>query len=327
MRHVPAFALASLLSVSTLVSGCSLKSAPVAPLAGGGAASSLVGREGSMVADAFVPKRLYVVQPNAGVLVYKQAGTNQQPIKTLTSGLQQPEGVTVDTNGDLYVTNFRGQSVSIFKRGANTPYKTLNDPNEVPGNAVIDSTGTVYVCNYEGISGGTPGPPGSVSVYAGGATSPTSTLPAPFGHWVLWCGLDNKHNLYAGYTDNVSTSNVWEFPGGSGPGSSLGLKIGFPGQMNFNSKGNLVIADEKNSKADTFKLPGTNPVSSIATPSGGVVVGLTLNSKSTHLYLADYATGQVYEYSYPKGTLIDTITPNGGSGDITGLAADPAAPL
>jgi hypothetical protein len=327
MRHVPAFALASLFSISMFVSGCSLKSAPVAPLTGGGTASSVVGHDGSAGVDASVKSRLFVVQPNVGVLVYKQAGTNQQPIKTITSGLQQPEGVTVDTNGDLYVTNFRGQSVSIFKRGANTPYKTLNDPNEVPGNAVVDSTGTVYVCNYEEVNGGTAGPPGSVSVYAGGATSPTSTLAAPFGDWVLWCALDNNHNLFVGYTDLGSTSNVWEFPGASGPGSSLGLKIGFPGQMAFNSKGNLVVADELNSAADTFKLPGKHPASSIATPSGGTVVGMTLNAKSTHLYLADYATGQVYEYSYPKGTLIDTITPNGGSGDITGVAADPAAPL
>ncbi len=326
MRHVSAYALASLLSALMLVGGCSLKSSPVAQLPAGSTAPSIASRSSSAVGNTSVPARLYAVEPTVGVYVYKQSGTNQQPIRTLTSGLSQPEGVSVNTNGDVYVTDFRNSDILVYKRGATTPYKTLLDNNWVAGDAVVDSTGTVYVCNYEANTGGTVGPPGSVTVFAGGSTTPTSTLPAPKGDWVLWCGLDNNHNLYVGYTDNATDSNVWEFPGGTGPGASLGLKIGFPGQMVFNSKGELVIADERNSTADTFKLPGTRPIKTIATPAGGVVVGLTLNAKSSHLYLADNVTNQVYEYAYPKGTLIDTITAPGGFG-FTGIAADPAAPL
>jgi hypothetical protein len=65
----------------------------------------------------------------------------------------------------------------------------------------------------------------------------------------------------------------------------------------------------------------------IATPSGGTIVGLTLNAKSTHLWISDYATSAVYEYTYPKGTLIDTIVPPSSGDAPTGLAADPPAPL
>jgi DNA-binding beta-propeller fold protein YncE len=326
MRHVSALALATCLSFSTLVSGCSLKSSPVAAPPVGGAQSSVV-HAGSPVRDTYVLPKLYAVMATVGVYVYKQAGTNQQPTKTLTSGLHQPEGVTVNpANGDLYVTNYQGSSISVFKRGANKPYKTLNDPSAIPDNAVVDTSGTIYVCNYELEQNGTLGPPGNVAVYAAGATSPTSTLSGPSGDWILQCALDDNHNLYVGYTDNASTSNVWEFPGASGPGSSLGLKIGFPGEMEFNSKGNLVVADERNSKALTFKLPGTKPIGSIATPSGGVTVGMTLNAKSTKLFLSDFVTQQIYEYSYPKGTLLDTITPPGGN-NLIDVAADPAAPL
>lgn len=137
----------------------------------------------------------------------------------------------MNSNGDLYVANFTGQNVSVFKRGASVPYKTLNDPNEVPGDPVVDSNGTVYVCNYES-KNGTVGPPGNVAVYSGGAINPTSTLPAPNGDWILWCALDSAHNLYVGYTDNASDSNVVEFAGGAGTGKLLGLKIVSRGRCN-----------------------------------------------------------------------------------------------
>lgn len=317
---------AALISAAVVLGGCSARTLPSSFPAG--STSGGVEQLALLENQAVVRPRLYVSQASVGVLVYKQAGVNQSPVKTLTSGLSRPEGLFVNSNGDLYVANLAGQTVSVFKRGASVPYKTLNDPNEVPGDPVVDSDGTVYVCNYENRANGTVGPPGNVAVYAGGATNPTSTLPAPNGDWVLWCALDSAHNLYVGYTDNASDSNVEEFAGGSGAGKLLGLKIGFPGQMQFSGKGSLVIADERNYVVDTFKVPRTTPISSIKAPvSNPPIVGMALNLKSTHLYMSDYSTGQVYEFSYPQGVLIDTISPVGGVGDIEGLATDPPAPL
>jgi|SRR5579863_961180 len=326
MRQMRPFTLVASILVSSVVAGCSLKSTPVAPVPSLGV-QSVIRQDAHPANDAYVLPKLYVNQGTVGVLVYKQAGTDQAPIKILTNGLHQPEGEFVNSNGDLYVTNFQATSVSVFKRGANAPYKTLNDPGYIPGSAVVDSDGTVYVCNYENSS---PNPPGDIAVYAGGATSPTSSLPAPVsGDWVLWCALDGHHNLYVGYTnENSGGSNVAEYPGGAGTGQLLNLKIGFPGQMEFNSKGNLVAADELNYQIDTFKLPGTKPIGTITAPvTGPPIVGMTLNANSSHVYMADYNSGQVYEFAYPKGTLLDTITPSNGAFDLQGLAADPSAPL
>src|SRR5579872_4287473 len=206
MRRFHTLAIAALMPAVIVVGGCSTRSLPASsPFQ---ATSSKVDQVGLSGDQAKVPARLYVAQGSVGVLVYKQFGVNQSPIKTITSGLSRPEGLFVNTNGDLYVANLTGENVSVFKRGASVPYKTLNDPNEVAGSPVVDTDGTVYVCNYEGDSGGTLGPPGNVAVYSGGATNPTSTLPAPNGDWILWCALDSAHNLYVGYTDNATHSNV-----------------------------------------------------------------------------------------------------------------------
>ena len=309
-------------AASLLAAGCSLRSTPVAS-----PASALSRSPQSSHADshASILPKLYAVLTRTGVLVYKQAGTNQQPIKTLLTGYQ-PEGVSVAANGDLYVTNYTGANVSVFKRGGSKPYKTLKDMGWVPNNAVVDSDGTTYVCNYENSS---PNPPGDIAVYAPGATSPTSTLPTPVsGDWVLTCALDANHNLFVGYSNlNTGGSNVAEYVGGTGSPQLLNLNLSFPGQMEFDSKGDLVVADEAQAKLLTFKLPGTNPIRTIASPAGAPLVGMTFNATWSHVYLADYTSGDIYEMTYPKGTLIDTIAPLNGATQLTTVAADPPAPL
>jgi hypothetical protein len=97
--------------------------------------------------------------------------------------------------------------------------------------------------------------------------------------------------------------------------------------MEFNTKQNLVVADEAASTADFFKLPKTAPIKTIATPSGGTIVGLTLNARASHVWIADNALSAVYEFSYPAGVLLDTIAPPSSGGAPTGLAADPPTPL
>ena len=101
----------------------------------------------------------------------------------------------------------------------------------------------------------------------------------------------------------------------------------FPGQMDFDLKQNMVLADEAASTADTFKLPKGFLEKTIATPSGGTIVGLTLNARANHLWVADHGSSAVYEFAYPKGTLLDTITPPSTGGAPSGVAADPPAPL
>jgi len=323
MRYLAQVSAVAAFAAAFSITGCSLHgSAAPQPGRGSGAALSgpLVGSP-----DTGTTPILYVAQYGSNAIqIYDQAGTNQSPIGTLTSSLSGPWGLFVTGTEDLYVANLAGADVVIFHKGATSPYKTLSDPGELPVIAVVDSTGTVYVANNKTTRGG----PGSVSVYAGGSTTPTSRLTVPNNIEVLWCALNNHHNLFVGYYKTNHTNGLVKFVGGAGTAKSADVTIQFPGQMEFDSAQDLVFADENASTVNVYELPTKTPVAQYATPSGGTIVGLALTKRSANFYVSDYGTGAVYEFSYPAGVLVDTISTGlGTSSPPTGVATDPSAPL
>jgi hypothetical protein len=70
------------------------------------------------------------------------------PTGTLT-GLDDPYRMTFDTNGNLYVTNFGNNTVSVFAAGSTTPSATLTGMNG-PWAPVFDTSGNLYVGNLNG---------------------------------------------------------------------------------------------------------------------------------------------------------------------------------
>jgi sugar lactone lactonase YvrE len=268
---------------------------------------------------------LYVAQPGANtVLIYKQAGSGQSPSGSLTNDLSGPEGVFVAANHDLYVTDFNTSKIVVFKKGAKSPYKTLSDAGQEPEDPVVDTTGTVYVTNFQTTSQGA----GSISVYAGGSKKPTSKLKVPNNVDVLWCALDNAHNLYVGYF-STSGPALGKFKNGGGKLIAVSLNFQFAGGLKFDSTQDLLLADQSAGTLNVYELPKKNPTKVISTPSGGAVLGVAFNLAGKDVYLADATTGAVYEYSYPSGTLINTITKglNTTTGFPTGIATDPSAPF
>src|SRR5262249_41055469 len=87
------------------------------------------------------------------------------PIATL-AGLNGPRALAVDTLSNLYVTNFSGNSVSVFELGSTTPTATLVGVN-APDALGFDASGNLYVTNFFD---------NTISVFAPGRTTPTYLL-------------------------------------------------------------------------------------------------------------------------------------------------------
>jgi hypothetical protein len=313
--------LASVLAVC----GCSARSTSVpAPIPWDPSAMQAP-FDGLQASTANTVPLLYVAQPGANaVLIYKQSGTNQSPSGKLTAGLNSPEGVWVAANHDIYVTNFLASDIVVFKRGAKTAYKTLKDPGQEPEDPVVDTAGDVYVTNFQTSSQG----PGSVSVYAGGKTKPTSKLAVPNNTDVLWCALDNHHDLYVGYFGSSGPA-LGKFKNAKGNLIAVNANFQFPGGLQFDTTQDLLLADESLGTLDVFELPNPSPSQVISAPGGGSVTGVALNIAGKDVYLADSTNAAVYEFSYPAGALVDTITKglNASTGYPTGVATDPSAPF
>jgi DNA-binding beta-propeller fold protein YncE len=324
---MPRRALAALITVAVL-SGCSLRG----PLAGShgmdiarpSGSAVAPGRSPALAETAGAPL-LYVsnVESN-NIEIYKQAGTNQSPIATLSgSSFGGPVGLFVARNEDLYVANVQSSDVIVFKKGASTPYLTLLDPGEDPYDVVVDRNGTVYVTNLQTTTGGV----GSVSVYAGGSTTPTSVLAVPNNESVRFCTLDRNHNLFVGFQNSKTrTGAVMEFFKGVGPGVPTELKVSLPGGMQFDTTQDLVVANEHPESILVFEPPLKTPSQTI--PTGGFdLMGLAFTNSGNDVYVAEFGSAAVLEFAYPSGALVDTITKGVQNGFAQGVATDPPQPF
>ena len=48
------------------------------------------------------------------------------PTVTITSGLSDPYGLTVDSKGDVFASNLNNNEVTAYRKGKNSPYLTID---------------------------------------------------------------------------------------------------------------------------------------------------------------------------------------------------------
>jgi len=120
------------------------------------------------------------------------------------TGLNVPEGVAVDATGKVYVSNFNGNTITVYAAGASgddAPIATLAGPSTVlqrPEGLAFDGAGRLYVVNDIGPGAGT------VTVYAAGPTgnaAPITTIGGPS------TGLDNPWGVAVDATGRIYVSN------------------------------------------------------------------------------------------------------------------------
>ena len=83
-----------------------------------------------------------------------------EPVQTLT-GLEGPNGICVDTSGDVYVTQSTGD-IAEYKHGGSSPINTITGANATNGCAVDPTTGSLAATTGS-----------SVSVWQNGQGTPT----------------------------------------------------------------------------------------------------------------------------------------------------------
>jgi hypothetical protein len=235
--------------------------------------------------------------------IYSQKGSGQSPIGQLSSNLTSPQGMQVDRRHQLWVANTNAFNVVAFKRGATTPFVTLNDPNYYPISVAVDTHDTVYAANAES----TTGPPGNVTYWKKGSTNPSGTLTLPNFEIVLGIGVDAKNNVYVSYVPTSGPPVVAMFSAKTLSGSQLPMADTTISQITFDSSANLLMEDEYN-QLGIWPSPYTGgPSTSLPLVFGN---SPTLNKKETEVWVAyaNFSTPKIEGFSYPGGTLMDTIT-------------------
>jgi sugar lactone lactonase YvrE len=283
---------------------------------------------------------IYVVNVSS-VFVYPALGSstgllNEAPTTTIsttmTTGLSFPQGIALDSSGNIYVTECpncytggRGSpGVYVYPAGSNAniaPSTIITGSStdlESPQGIALDSSGNIYVADSgDGACDGT----ASVYVYPAGSNAnaaPSTTINGLKTSLCVPIGitLDSSRNIYvadAGFP-NSNAPSVYIYPAGSTgntapiatiSGSSTGL-IG-PSGIAGDFSGNIYVTDSSAAKVFVYpplgilpsqpNYPNVAPLATISGPSTGLSgpIGTVVDS-SGDIYVADSRAGSVFAY-------------------------------
>ena len=116
----------------------------------GSAASPSVASSAERAPGAAHPpgkSRTLYVADDTDVIVYPADENNPPPLRKITDGVNQPQGLAVDRNGVLYVANSLANTVTEYRPGESHPFKTISKGIDDPSGLAVDSQGTIYVGN------------------------------------------------------------------------------------------------------------------------------------------------------------------------------------
>jgi DNA-binding beta-propeller fold protein YncE len=283
----------------------------------------------------------------SSVTVYPPASNgNATPMATIEgrfTGLVSPEGIAVDSAGNVSVVNFGtvpfstevGQSVTFYPAGSNsnvTPTAVINRQFALTSNGMaepvgiaLDNGANVYVTNEQGFFGSVAQP---VEVYAAGSGATGETPPTGFGNGpATGVVLDTGQNVYVvgpnpSEVDIFSPFSALAFLGVlGGEATQMSQSIG----VALDSNGNIYVTnaatDSLGDRVTVYPAESTGqtvPSAIIVGPNTGLAfpAGIAVDSLG-NIYVANSATDAVTVY--PKGSNGNMAPSATISGTNTGL--------
>jgi hypothetical protein len=274
--------------------------------------------------NAATTAKLYVSDPiGNAVEVYDVAGKNQQPVAKITDGISGPGGMAVDGKGDLYVANTTGNTITEYASGGSSPVATYSDDLIGPVDVAVDSKGTVYVANFYVFAW-------SIVEFPAGSTAPSLEIHNPGSAYSVGVTVSTKDKLYASFQNFYSLPSVYVYAPGSTQGVAV-LQSGPPplgcdtqqrcllAGLLIDKSNNLLVADGTLPGVEVFP-PGKTKPSTILGKTGSPQF-IAFASSESEIFVTDTLHSAVEEYSYPGGTLLNTI--KSGLKSVYGVSVGP----
>jgi hypothetical protein len=254
--------------------------------------------------------------------IYNESGALQA---TLT-GFSEPQGMTSDRAGNIYIADTANGQIQIWAPPYSGPPTLLADPGQYPaGVDQRNNGGFIAVSNIISQSGTA----GSISLYRNG--SQVATISDPNLQECFFLAFDHAGNLYFTGFNTAFSVIVGEVAHASTGGRTVQYlttsnSISFPGGVQVNNDGTIDIGDQSDpSQIYTYNAPSGgslgSPISTTSLSSSVDAVTFALKVHNHNLYTADAGAAASQEYSFPGGTLENSIS---GLVEPIGVALTPA---
>ncbi|MGB8907207.1 MAG: hypothetical protein WCC84_00520 [Candidatus Cybelea sp.] len=228
----------------------------------------------------------------------------------ISNGIEDPEGIATDENGNLYVANLFNGTVTIYKPNTTSPYRTLIESHATEDVAVATNG---YVLAGDGAGG--------VDVFAPGETSPSARLTNSGISVVSGVGVDANNNVYAAGINASRKGVVIEYTDMTGGGTNLGLQdLESPHGVFIDKNDDVVVSDAVADEIFIYPQGKTSPSSEISVPNAN---RSAVNKQENLIYVPQGHTDHVEVLDYPSGTGVKRFSIGGFA---LGTALSPAPP-
>ncbi len=249
---------------------------------------------------------LFVADGSSGVLIYNPKTANGSPTGSITTGVDAPAGVAVDSAGSLYVTNEGNQTVTVYPKGQSSPSLTIGTGISSPYGIAVDSKGNVFVSNL-----GT----NNVTAYAAGSTSPYETINFNSYGQAVGVGVDAGDNIWVACD---SSNAVFEIAKGTTSVQNAHL-IGLNGPISvaFGQQDVTYVSSFSGGNVNVYAYGTTTPSATITTgieKSGPTLGGFAKNNSYFQSNQAFNVVGYLSGQTTPFSTLSGATSPLGIAG-------------
>jgi ribosomal protein L30E len=270
------------------------------------------------------PQLLYVSDKKAKVVNVFEGAAPYAPVRTITSGLIQPFGLSLDGR-KLLIANF--DDVVEYDSGATSPSFTYSEGLRYPIDVLADGEGQIYVADKS---------KKAIFVFPRGKNKAKETISMTSSPYALAIG--GQGNIYVA-TVGTSGSAVFEIPRGSSTPQNLDLKFGSQYAsviegIAVDDAGNIVVADNmpgvSRAQIEIFAA-GTHNVATTYRVSYEMG-NLALDHAQNHLFVAalhpikDAGPTQLYAFNYDSEKLTlkdDGTVANACSKECWGVVTGP----
>ena len=253
-------------------------------------------------------KNLFVSDGNNSVLLF--TNKTYMPAGEI-SEFSTPDGLWVDTSGNLYVSAVKQALVEEFAPRAKSPKCTYPVPDPVA--VTTDAKGNVFVADFNFLQA-----PGHVDEFKQCNSKMSKQFTVARG--AQGVAVDEKGDVFVSFSNVSFAGSFEEFPKGRLTGTILPVTVQTSAGIVLDRSGNI-IADDQQGSIDIIRPPYTSATVLVSGLDGPLRPSLSADGKT--LFNANAIGGTVTIYKYPSGQLMHTLDGGDGLGGALGVADSP----